>query len=944
MFGLKDGRISASEQFVLFHEDFSHKDVNEALVGRKGESLYRLKDMDIPVPGFFVISPAVFKSHLLKSFEGKLAGLIDKLDSPDLYELEKLIMKTDFDKKFEEEIHQAYTRLSGFSKAWVAVRSSVVYPHDPKISFNGLFKTELNVRGFDHVLDGIKQVYVSVFRDRVARYAKNNSVKLSDLQMAIVVQKMVQPEVSGVAYTVDPITNSDDRLSVEAVFGLGDVITDGSITPDQYVLNKKDLTAVEKHISPQEWMRVRRPQEGNSKDIQEFEKVQISKTWSHQQKLEDRNLDIIAKLALIVEEQSKTPQAVEWVWESGGAWILQAKPLLPYVEPQPAVAPIKAPVQEVVEEEKSTNDSLYDFAVGIVKDGKEKDMSLRAKNIAKAVEDHIVEEVKVSKVVATAASKVQGVDEDLDVILETNQIEEIQDKQGIKREEKKINEAAKEIKSLEKLEVKLQRFADRAKQLSDKMQQVEEKKVDGKLAAAGMDSTPDEAKMEFILTGIGASVGQVVGTVKLLGKDQINVTRKHVLVLNKYDSDMEGSVLAAGGVIMDEGGLTSDLAIICREAKIPAVVGTGLATRILKDNDLIKIDGNVGSIYKFVGAPVVTEDKPTPVSTVSAADSKKANKKSANVDLKPQDETPSQPKPKKDLLPAPITATKVFLRPDLTMDIEDQAEALYYADGVSCVDIDKLMLQSKRHPLSHVENKTYKAYAKNIEKYIDLYGEAMEGDEVIATIGSATSGEMRAMTRGTVFENSDLGDMVFGVQRLIANKELTQRQISIVKSVRNVYKSRNVTLAVHSPMSGSMLSEIKKEISAVGLRRGASFNIYAVIDRGSEAVMVEDLLSAQIDGVVFCAKRIAKDMQGIPVTDQKSPYHVDSNSVTKLLEELSMKMKGSKARLFVATDNDESLIKLAVKLGVYGVIVTGEKVYDAKRLVAEEEARMVLSI
>ncbi|MHC1716892.1 MAG: PEP/pyruvate-binding domain-containing protein [Candidatus Dojkabacteria bacterium] len=318
--------VSAKNRNVFFYDDYSAKDLSENLIGRKGLSLFKLKDMDVPVPEFFVVSSKLFTDFCFSSLDlGEKKLLVNKRN-PEREEVEELFLKSDFQKEAEEEILSGYTRLSGFTDAWVSVRSSVVFPENEKVSFSGIFSTELNVRGFKDLRDSIKRIYASLFTDDVVMYASKMGIDLVDVKIAVVVQRMVQSEVSGVAFTVDPITQDNTKLSIEAVFGLGDVISLGEITPDSYLLNKKNLTIVDKHIAPQEWMKVRTMKSGK-KAGNNVEKIKISPAWSHRQKLSDTDMEEISKIALIVEDKSREIQNLEWVLCGGRFWILQNKPM-----------------------------------------------------------------------------------------------------------------------------------------------------------------------------------------------------------------------------------------------------------------------------------------------------------------------------------------------------------------------------------------------------------------------------------------------------------------------------------------------------------------------------------------------------------------------------------------------------------------------------------------
>ena len=108
MFGFSKSSNHIDDQHIFFHEDYASKDLNEALVGRKGYSLFQLRDMDVPVPEFFVIPPKIYKRFLLDAFDGKLANLLGKVKSPDVKELDKLIMKGSFAEGFVDELERPY--------------------------------------------------------------------------------------------------------------------------------------------------------------------------------------------------------------------------------------------------------------------------------------------------------------------------------------------------------------------------------------------------------------------------------------------------------------------------------------------------------------------------------------------------------------------------------------------------------------------------------------------------------------------------------------------------------------------------------------------------------------------------------------------------------------------------------------------------------------------
>jgi pyruvate,water dikinase len=848
---------SESKTSVFFWEDHSAKNLRESTVGRKGLSLFRLKDMDIPVPEFFVISSSVYNDTVFESLDRDFDKLTEKNRNPEEEEVQKSILKTEFPDEIIDEIKSSYTRISGFTDSWVSVRSSVVFPSRPEVSFSGVFTTLLNVRHMDELIDAIKKVYASVLTDDVVMYAANKDIDLSEVKVAVVVQRMVQAEVSGVAFTVDPITQDKSKMSIEAVYGLGDVIASGEITPDTYVLNKKDLSISEKHISPQEWMRVRTV--GSGKKRSTVEKISISSTWSHRQKLDERHLDEVSKIALVIENKSREPQNVEWVQAGGRIWILQNKSLN---------QEFSTPELTVVREDR---DTLREVVVAFVERNRDiNKMGRRAVDEAKKL---------------------------------------------VQRNQKEQNE------DLQKL-VKVAKNIDRTSKKSE---------------------TRVQTRDDFLVSGIGASFGSVTGKVKIVdsAKKDIKVDKNDVLVVKAYASEMESMILSAGAVITDTGGLTSDIAILCREFDIPTVVGAKDASSKLKEGDLVRVDGNSGTVYKETDPNIVKEIKEKKETVHPVVEAYSSNELSG----KEVEETSSEEDDEREPIPFDATlsptATKVFMIP--TLDNEKLRNFVGNSHGIAYLDFDKLMLDDGRHLMAYVEDKKFVEYANKIsEKACELI-ELAQGDEVVLTIGSSTVKEFRELTKGSSMENSDLSDNQFGLAHYLANPEFLRRTLKIVKRIRDVYKKRNVSLGVHAPMSVENMRDFKKTLSGIGLRRSSSFNVYAVIDNPTEIILAEEIVNAKIDGIILNLPRVARQMQGLPLDDSKSSYSLSNKSILKVVDNIVDLLRPTKSQIIVICEDDEKLVTECVQKGVYGVSVKPAQVVDIRKLVAKEEAKLILS-
>ena len=851
---------TSKKQNVLYWEDHSSRKLKESKVGRKALSLFKLKDMDVPVPEFFSITGKVFSDFCTKALDGNSEKLLEKGRNPEEEEIESTFLRTDFTKDIEEEILTCYTRLSGFTDAWVSVRSSVIFPENEEVSFTGIFSTELNVRGFDDLKKSIKRIYSSLFDDDVVVYAAKMGIDLSDVKLGVVVQKMVQSEVSGVVFTVDPITQDRTKLSIEAVYGLGDVIALGEITPDTYLLNKRDLSVVEKHIAPQEWMRVRTMRKSTKKKSN-VEKIKISQSWSHRQKLNDKDMQEISKVALIVENKSGKAQNIEWVVSGGRLWILQNKELY-----------------------STTAKTRLAYEM----DG----------NVARTLRD--VVKGFVDKYNSTVALESQ------------------------------VMSQAKKIVEKNKKESGLQKLINSAKQATEKKgNNVEIKQED------------------FLVSGIGASFGVARGKVVIVdGSVNRRVGKENILLIKKFSSELESAIMSSGGVVMDTGGITSDTAILCRECGIPAVLGTKDATTLLKDGDNVYIDGNTGSIYKdgrmseqFDSSneihPVVEAYKDENLSGIDLMqqEAEKEVKKEEEVVEEVVNEIP------RDTTLSP-TATKVYSMTDL--EPKKMFEFVGNSHGIVYVDLDKILLEDGRHIMAYVEDKKFVDFSKKMCEKIVEYVELAQGNEVIVSLGSATVEEFRGLTKGKSFEDADLSDFTYGAAHYISNKEMLKRVIKIVKRVRNVYKKRNVSIAIHSPMGVDMMKEFKKQLSGEKLRRTSSFNVYAVLDNPAEVIMADEILGTNIDGLILNMPRIARQMQGFKMNDPKAKYDLSRNSIFKIVDNVVDVVKPLDKRVIVVAEDSTDLVKHSVQAGVYGVSVDAENIVDARRLVSEQESKLIL--
>lgn len=301
------------------------------LVGGKGANLGEMVHARLPVPqGFIVTADAYFKFL-------ETTGLIDEirrhLEALDIDDNKKLQEKSDLIKNrissspmpsdIASEIKRAYRKLG---EGLVAVRSSATAEDLPEASFAGQQSTFLNVQGENEVIAAVQGCWASLFEPRAIFYRHQQGFDRFKVGIAVPVQRMVQSEVSGVMFTVEPLTNDRTKIFIEAVYGLGEAIVSGAVTPDQYLLDKEEFKIIDKKIRKQEWQLVRNPKASPSK-LEANIKIAAPESEQTMQKLGDEDIVALAKLGKMIEELYQFPQDIEWAKQNRELFIVQTRPV-----------------------------------------------------------------------------------------------------------------------------------------------------------------------------------------------------------------------------------------------------------------------------------------------------------------------------------------------------------------------------------------------------------------------------------------------------------------------------------------------------------------------------------------------------------------------------------------------------------------------------------------
>ncbi|MCX8200267.1 MAG: phosphoenolpyruvate synthase [Candidatus Micrarchaeota archaeon] len=312
--------------YVMWFSDLTKEDVG--IAGGKGANLGEMTRAGLPVPpGFVLTAEAYFQFIKNEGLEPKIKSIIRKTNIYNADELQKasndikqLIMNGKMPKDVEKELRKAYQTLRGNEKQFlVAVRSSATAEDLPEASFAGQQESFVNVEDEDSVIEAVRKCWASLYGARAIFYREEQGFGDKKVGLAAVVQQMVQSEKSGVMFTIEPQTNDENIIVVEAVYGLGEAIVSGAVTPDTYKVDKKKMEIIDKHISEQKFMITR----VGSDTVH----VNVKEDMRDRQKIDDKYILELAEFGKKIEEHYGKPQDIEWAMSGKSLYIVQSRPV-----------------------------------------------------------------------------------------------------------------------------------------------------------------------------------------------------------------------------------------------------------------------------------------------------------------------------------------------------------------------------------------------------------------------------------------------------------------------------------------------------------------------------------------------------------------------------------------------------------------------------------------
>lgn len=641
-----------------------------AIAGGKGASLGEMTRVGIPVPPGFVILATAFEQFIKETdLVQEIDTIIDSVNHKEIHTVEvasekikNLILSREIPEYIKNEIQNLFKELN---TTYVAVRSSATAEDGRDHAWAGQLDSYLNTTEAD-LLEKVKHCWTSLFTPRAIFYRFEKGLHTTKISVAVVVQKMVDSETSGIAFSVHPVTEDRNQLIIEAGFGLGEAIVSGQITPDSYVVEKNPRRILDINVYEQEKGLYRKENGGNGwKDLGEKGKTQV---LSKEQILE------LSNIILDIENHYGFPCDIEWAYEAGKFYIIQSRPIttLSGTENKPintlgfkkrgardTALMVFQPTAETLDyfekmfgKAPSVPMTIYRMQDGLTymydNNGALGWLAeqIYQKNIS---ELDFFKEMMESYIIGLTGLESYYLKQTLET---TNELEEFISKikplyigfalmfftASDPRIPKDMGDFAKRLRDEDKFFVSndkvirstLQHLFPEIKGyevavLVEDLKNMPSSEIlkarfanyvfapglkDGSMTTELFKTQHPEIKFientslveESIKTGeIKGNVaykGLVTGPVKLITrKEFINTIQDgDVVVAHMTTPDFTAALAKAKAIITDEGGVTCHAAIISRELKIPCIIGTKVATQILKTGDMVEVDAENGIV------------------------------------------------------------------------------------------------------------------------------------------------------------------------------------------------------------------------------------------------------------------------------------------------------------------------------------------------------------
>src|SRR3989344_2210265 len=759
--------------YILKFSEIDHDSI--ALAGGKGANLGEMYQAGFPVPTGFVVTASAYKKFIEEN--GLSVQIRDILKSagidgrrkvaPEHFQsasekIVRLLEKSKMSDEIAQEIVQSYGKRGLLKKQpLVAVRSSATAEDLPDASFAGQQATFLNIRGEKELLKAVKDCWASLFTPRAIFYREEKKFNHFKVAIAVVVQEMIQSEISGIAFTNDPRTSDKHKMVIEAVWGLGEYAVQGTVTPDRYELERHSLEIqkIDKHEQKVQLIRK------NTKTKEE----KVPRNRQNRQKLSGDKIKELGRILQRIHAHYYFPQDIEWAYNKGTFYVIQVRPITT--------------------------------------------LSSGSSNVQSPIS----------------------------------------------------NEAGKQTTG------------------------------------------------EAILKGQGASPGIATGSVKILHspKEIGKVKKGDILVARMTSPDYVPAMKQASAIVTDEGGVTSHAAIVSRELGLPCVVGTKLATKNLKDGEIITVNGKTGEIYK---------GKPEKAQQVSKSASQQVAQDKADPTIQ--------------------TATKIYV--NLAEPERAHEVSLLPIAGAGLLRAEFMIAQIGVHPRHLIAQRRQKEFVDKLAEGLTIFCQEFDPRPIIYRATDFKTNEYRNLDGGKAYEPQEPNPMLGyrGAYRYVADPDVFELELAAIKKVRETYKNLNMMIPfVRSPEE---LLQVKRIMAASGLIRSPSFKLLLMVELPVNVVLIEDYIKVGIDGVSIGSNDLTMLMLG---TDR------DNGEVASAFNELSPAVLWALEHTIKACNkhgitssicgqaasSHDDLVEFLVKLGITSVSINPDSVGRVQRVIQECE-------
>ena len=757
------------EKHVLWFEEVDKDDI--ALVGGKGANLGEMSAAGFPVPrGFIVTSKAYFyflEENKLKSQIFQELKLVNKEDPETInrasINIKKLILSGKIPTDLAKEIIVNYLKLGGIIKqALVAIRSSATAEDLPGASFAGQQETFLNVQGEANVLRKVHECWASLFEARAIFYREEKGFDHFKVGLAIPVQEMVSADVSGIMFTVDPVTQEKNHLLIEAIWGLGEYIVQGQVTPDAYLIDKNRLEILSRKVEKQT---IQLTKVGTL-----TKKTNVPMQRRLRRKLSDKQILELAAMGKKIHKHYFYPQDIEWVFYKNKLYIVQSRPI---------------------------------------------------------------------------------------TTLQDNKL---------KKEE----------------------------------------------------TASEENKKPILLKGQSASPGIGTGPVQKIysGKEISKVKKGDVLVAPMTSPDFVPAMKRAAAIVTDKGGQTSHAAIVSRELGIPCVVGTETATKELKNEQIITVNGSKGEVYK--GGTIINPDLLKTASSLA-------------------------PLPTYSPRSVIKTATHVYVNlaePHLATEI-----AKRNVDGVGLLRAEFMISEIGVHPKKIIKDKKQKAFIEKLSTNLSTFCESFYPRPVIYRATDFKTNEYRNLTGGERFEPEEENPLLGyrGAFRYIHDPEVFEMELQAIKKTRK--KFNNLWLMIPFARTPNELKEVKKIVVGAGLTRSTSFKLLLMVEIPSNVILLDEFLEVGIDGVSIGSNDLTMLILGVDrdSSDLAKAFNEQDPAVLWALEKTIKTCQKNKIMVSIcgqAPSFYPDLVEKLIAWGITSVSVNPDAIERTRDLIYQAEKKV----